>query len=120
MCRCCAPFDFRPTLQVSKYWPNPLRCKIRASDVVGHIPREIRRFCNVFLNNRGALECCVLDNQYRRSPILEGEHELPIAQIFDTNISLFSQMKEFVDEYYIEVEKMTVSAAQYKAKEKMA
>ena len=29
-------------------------------------------------------------------------------------------MKEFVDEYYIEVEKMTVSSAQFEAKEEMA
>ena len=45
------PLIFAPTLQTSKYWSNPLRCRIRASDVVGHIPREIRHFCNVFLNN---------------------------------------------------------------------
>ena len=85
------------------YWPNPLQCKIRASYVVGHIPRGIRRFCNVFLHNRGALEGRVLDNKYRRSSILKGEHELPIAQMVGTNISLFSQMKEFVDEHYTEV-----------------
>ena len=29
-------------------------------------------------------------------------------------------MKEFVGEYYIEVEKMTLSSAQYEAKERMA
>ena len=120
VCSSFAPFNFRPHLQTSKYWPNPLRCKIRVSDVVGHIPREIRRVCNVFLNNRGALEGRVLDNKYRRSPIHKGEHELPIAQIVGTNISLFSRMKEFVDEYYIEVEKMTVSSGQYEVRERMA
>ena len=87
---------------------------------MGQIPREIRRFCSVFLNNRGALEGRVLDNMYRRSPILEGGLELLIAQIVGTNISPFSRMKEFVGEYYIEVEKMTVSSAQYEATDRMA
>ena len=72
------------------------------------------------MDNRGALERRVLDNKYKRSPILKSEHELPIAQIVGSNISLFSRMKELVDECYIVVEKMAVSSAQYEVKERMA
>ena len=77
---------------------------------MGHIPREIRRFCSFFLNSIVALEGRVrfLDNKYRRSPILKGGLELPICQVkYGTNISFFSRRKEFVDEYYVELEKMT-------------
>ena len=61
------PFNFRPpppTLQFSKYWRNPFQGKSTASDVVGHIPREISRFCHFFLHYGGALEGRVRDNRY--------------------------------------------------------
>ena len=72
---------FAPTVQISNYWPNPLRHKITASDVMGHIPREISRFCNFFLNYGGALERRVRDNRYRRLSIPQYGLEIPIALI---------------------------------------
>ena len=52
---------------------------------MGHIPREIRRFDSVFLDSRGGLEGHILDNKYRRSPILKGALELPTALIVKKN-----------------------------------
>lgn len=41
-------------------------------DIVGHIPREISRFCHYFLSYGGSLEARVRDSHYRRSPIPKG------------------------------------------------
>ena len=89
--------------------------KLKASDVMGYRPREIRRFCNFFLYYGGALERFVCDNKYRKSRIPKGGLEVPIAVKVKKNkakTSAFSRMKEFVDEYYIEPEKMKVSPAE--------
>ena len=103
-----APLIFAPPCaEVSLpliFSPNPTNFKILKLDP------EIRRFCSVFLNNRGALEGRVLDNKYRRSPILKGGLKLAIALIVKKNKAPTSpslvELKEFVDEYYIELEKM--------------
>ena len=100
-----------------------LRDKITASDIVGHIPREISRFCHFFLNYGGALEGRVRDSKFRRSPIPKGGLEIPIVLIVwkdKASTSVFSRMKDFVEEYYIEPDKMTVSAAQSEAEERVA
>ena len=77
------------------------------------------------MNYGGALEGHFPDNRYRRKPILKDglQLELPIAVIVEKNkvsTSVFSRMKAFVDEYHVELEKMTVSSAQFEAKERMA
>ena len=53
----------------------------KESRVVGHIPREISRFCHYFLNYGGYLQAVVRDTHYRRSPIPKGCLEIPIRLI---------------------------------------
>ena len=47
--------------------------------VVGHLPREISRFCEFFCNYGGELSAVVRDPKYRRSPIPQGRLEIPIT-----------------------------------------
>ena len=47
-------------------------------DIVGHLPREISRFCRYFINYRGKMEAGVTDINYRRSPIPSGRLEIPL------------------------------------------
>ena len=66
------------------------------------------RFCHFFLNYGGALEGCVRDNKYRRSPIPKGGLEIPIVLIVNKDkapSSVFNRMKEYLQDYYIEPEK---------------
>ena len=50
-------------------------------DIVGHLPREISRFCHYFLSYGGSLEARVRDIKPRRSPIPRGGLEIPIILI---------------------------------------
>ena len=100
-----------------------LRDKITASDIVGHIPREISRFCHFFSIYGGAPEGRVRDSKFRRSPIPKGGLEIPIVLIVwkdKASTSVFSRMIDFVEEYYIEPDKMTESPAQSEAEERVA
>ena len=83
--------------------------------LVGHIPREISRFCHYFLNYGGALEGCLRDVKYRPSPIPNGGLEIPILLIVKKGASgdsVFEKMKQLVYEYYVEPDKMTSSSIQ--------
>ena len=46
--------------------------RLRLFDIVGHLPREISRFCHYFLSYGGSLEGRVRDPRHRRSPIPKG------------------------------------------------
>ena len=48
--------------------------------VVGHLPREIYRFCKFFCDYGGELSAVVRDPKYRRSLIPQGGLEIPITQ----------------------------------------
>ena len=81
--------------------------KLTNSDVVGHIPREISRFCRYFVNYGGKLEGRVRDTKYRRSPIPSGGLEIPITLLVmkcRASLAVFDKMNELVTEYYIEPE----------------
>ena len=47
--------------------------------VVGHLPREISRFCKFFCGYGGELSAVARDLKYRRSPIPHGRLEIPIT-----------------------------------------
>ena len=50
-----------------------------AISIVGHIPREIPRFCYFFVNHGGLLRGNVSDTKYRRSPLPQGGLEIPMT-----------------------------------------
>ena len=71
-------------------------------DIVGHLPREISRFCRYFVNYGGKLEVRVTDINYSRSPIPSGGLEIPILLIvIKANASplvmgkMINEMKEY-------------------------
>ena len=60
--------------------------------VVGHLPREISRFCKFFCDYGGELSAVMRDPKYRRSPISQGGWEIPITlKVFkgDTPVNVF-------------------------------
>ena len=91
------------------------RRRLAMYDIVGHIPREISRFCYYFLNYGGSLQARVRDTHHRRSPIPKGGLEIPILLIIKKNAAdfhVFEKMKELVEEYYMEPEKIAKTASQ--------
>ena len=76
-------------------------------DLVGHLPREISRFCCYFVNHGGKLEVRVIDVNYSRSPISSGELKIPILLIvIKANASplVMGKMINYMKEYYTEPE----------------
>lgn len=79
--------------------------------IVGHLPREISRFCKYFDDYGGKLCAIIKTEKYRRSPIPQGGLEIPIELIIDQGKSsdvIFTKMREFVTEYYIEPENISI------------
>ena len=110
---------------------DPLAIAITASlqetltkyDVVGHVPREISRFCRYFLNYGGLLEGRVRDVRYRRSPIPKGGLEIPITMLVKrhkASPAVFNKMKKLVLEYYTEPENIKKSKVQSEMEERCA
>ena len=90
-----------------------LRGRIQYWETVGHIPREISRFCCYFINYGGTLEARLRDVRYRRSPIPSGGLEIPITLIVKRETAdgdICRKMKELVETYYIEPEKISSSS----------
>ena len=76
---------------------------------VGHLPREISRFCTFFFDYGGELSAAVRDPKYRRSPIPQGGLEIPITlKVFkgDTPDNVFKKMGEFLERFYVEPDKI--------------
>ena len=83
--------------------------KLTDFEVVGHIPREISRFCHYFINYRGKLEARVRNMMYRPSPIPSGGLEIPILLVVKKGTSssaVFQKMENFIKEYYLEADKI--------------
>ena len=73
--------------------------------VIGHIRKEISRFCRYFMDYGGLLEARVRDTVCRISPIPNKGLEIPVELIVkkgSTNIEVFRKMKNFLEGYYIE------------------
>ena len=83
--------------------------KLSHFDIVGHIPREISRFCHYFINYGGKIEARVRCIKYRPSPIPTGGLEIPILLTFKKGESTdlnFEKMESFIRSYYIEPDKI--------------
>ena len=75
--------------------------KLTSFDIVGHIPREIGRFCHYFVNYGGGIEAKVRESKYRPSPVPSGGLEIPILLIIKTGESsseVFEKMEIKVNE----------------------
>ena len=89
-----------------------LNGKLTSNEIVGHIPREISRFCHFFINYGGKLEAHVTCAKYRPSPIPSGGLEIPIllsVKKGDATEKVFSEMETFIKSYYIEPDRIVVS-----------
>ena len=85
--------------------------KLTDNEIVGHIPREISRFCHYFINYDGKLEACVTCTKYRPSPIPSGGLEIPILLIAkkgDLTEEIFERMEDLLRSYYVEPDKIVV------------
>ena len=72
--------------------------------VVGHLPREISRFCKFYIEYGGELTSTVSDEKFRRSPIPQGGLEIPIKlRIFKGSAPnhVFQRMKELITTTYM-------------------
>ena len=81
-------------------------------EIVGHLPREISRFCYYFLNYGGALKGRVRDQKYRASPIPSGGIEILImlvVRLHQAGQRVFTKMKGLLQEYYVEPEEAQVN-----------
>lgn len=85
--------------------------KLTDNEIVGHIPREISRFCHYFINYGGKLEARVTCTKYRPSPIPSGGLEIPILLIAkkgDSTEEIFEKMEDLLRSYYVEPDKIVV------------
>ena len=83
--------------------------KLTKRDIIGHIPREISRFCHYFINYGGAINARVSNVKYRPSPIPSGGLEIPITMELikeNATVEVFRKMDEYVHEYYTEPENL--------------
>ena len=81
--------------------------------IVGHIPREISRFCHYFMNYRGKIEARVRCTKYRPSPTPSGGLEISILLVInkgDSTQEIFEKMESFVKSYYLEPVKIVAEA----------
>ena len=77
--------------------------------VVGHLPREISRFCKFFCDYGGELSAVVRDPKYRRSPSPQGGLVIPITlKVFKGNTpeNVFKKVGEFLESFYEEPDKI--------------
>ena len=92
------------TNAISKVY-DPYCCKITITQrdkigavTVGHIPRELSRFVNYFLQEGGSVTSTVASIQYRVSPLPEWGLEITIQMTFShTSKRIVEKMKLFVE-----------------------
>ena len=79
--------------------------------MVDHIPRAISRFCKFFLDYGGQIHATVTSSKFRRSPLPQGGLEIPMRLInmqADTSDEVFLKMKELLNAYCMEPDKISV------------
>lgn len=86
-----------------------IKGKIDKLSIVGHLPREISRFCKFYLEYNGVINATVRMTKFRRSPLPQGGLEIPIKLCVgkgDSSNEVFRKMKGFMLENYLEPEKI--------------
>lgn len=62
---------------------------------MGHVPREISRYCHFFITHGGKITATVASTQKRRSPIEQGGLEIPLVVTAESanckHVSIFSE-----------------------------
>ena len=82
-------------------------CEVGNENAVGHLPREISRVTNVFMDKGAIVSAPLTSEHYRRSPIAQSGMEIAskvIVKIPGTcvNILLMEKYKQLVQQLYIE------------------
>ena len=54
-------------------------CGRLADSIIGHLPREISRATRFFLLRGGMVHLKVNDENYRQSPLIHGDLEVPVV-----------------------------------------
>ena len=92
-----------------------IRGKIEPLSLVGHLPREISRFCKFFIEYGDNIKATVCDIKFRRSPLPQGGLEIPISvTILKNNASqrIYGEMQAFIKEYYVEPDNIPTEIVQ--------
>ena len=86
-----------------------IKGKIEIISLVGHLPREISRFCKYFLEYKSELDATVRSTKFPRSPLPQSGQETFIKIRLGkekTSLEIFRKMKGFVLDNYPEPEKI--------------
>ena len=92
-------FD-RYAIAAVKYLRNDTR-------VVGHLPKEVSRLVTFILAHGAEVSVKVMDNNHRRSPLIQGGLEIPILVIIkmshsEKNQAKLAKLEELINKYYKE------------------
>ena len=86
---------------------------------MGHVPKEILRFAFFYFTKYSSiLSAVVRETKFCRSPLPQGELEIPITLYVikaESSEKVFSQMKNFVEKHYLEPEKIPIKDEYQKA-----
>ena len=89
--------------------------QIEQISVVGHIPREISRFCHFFVLRGGELRGKVRDTNFRRSPLPQGGLEIPITLLVfkrGTTNEQYQMMRNFIINHYADPENIEAATTE--------
>ena len=96
-----------------------IKGKIEILTLVGHLPREISRFCKYFLEYNVELDATVRSTKFRRSPLPKGGQEVPIKLRVGkgkASLEIFRKRKGFVLDNYLESEKIPLDVKKRRAR----
>ena len=88
-----------------------IKGRIYNKSIIGHMPREISRFCKFYIDYGGKLEATVTSVDFRRSQLPQGGLEIPIKfSVVKGDVSdvVFQKMREYITSYYIEPDQISV------------
>ena len=86
---------------------NKRLCGCLADLIIGHLPRAISRATSFFLLRSGMVHLKVSDENYRRSPLIQGGLEIPVEGICEKddtprNRAIMERYKTLVTTHYKE------------------
>ena len=80
---------------------------LKQSQIVGHLPKEISRIVRFKIVHGAHISVTVLDEQHRRSPLIQGGLEIPVRvtvsmEHSDINSPNLQKFEELIKQYYKE------------------
>ena len=86
--------------------------KIAEETLVRQVPRKVSHFCTFFSKYGGILSTVVRETKFQGSPLPKGGREMPITLCVikaESREKISGQMKSFVEEYYLQPEKIPIN-----------